>query len=131
MIFGIGTDLVHIPRFQKLYARFPERLPHRILAPVEWNDFEIYLATTKDPSPARYLAKRFAAKEALVKAFGTGMRDGLSFHDFVITKNKLGKPSVTLKGHALNLFQTHYLKEAHISISDERDYVLAFVVIDK
>ena len=76
-----------------------------------------------------FIAKRFAAKEALVKAFGTGFRMGIWFQDFSILNNNLGAPIVKLHNKALKFADDNNIKNILISLSDEKHYALAFVVI--
>ncbi|HRP94937.1 MAG TPA: holo-ACP synthase [Rhodocyclaceae bacterium] len=123
MIHGIGTDIVRIARVGASLARHGERFAERILAVSERDAF----ADSRDP--ARFLAKRFAAKEAFGKALGTGVAVPATLHALSIGHDTLGKP----------LFQysddlARYLAErrmaAHLSLSDETDYVVAFALIE-
>lgn len=122
-IVGIGTDLVHIPRIEQIYARFGARFADRILHPDERTEFN------QSKQPVSFLAKRFAAKEALAKALGTGIAHGVQFHDFIIRKDARGQPQVTLEGGAKRHAAQHPVTAVHLSISDEREYALAFVVL--
>ncbi|WP_301102079.1 holo-ACP synthase [Propionivibrio sp.] len=123
MIAGIGTDIVAIARLGKLYQRHGERALEKLLAPAERADFE------KARDPARFLAKRFAAKEAFGKALGIGIADPATLPNIVVVHNTLGKPAFD---YAPKLAQ--YLAErgllAYLSISDEQDFALAFVVLE-
>jgi holo-[acyl-carrier protein] synthase len=110
MIQGIGTDMVEISRMRALIARRGAAAAQRILAPDEMAE---YLASH---DPARLLAKRFAVKEALAKALGT--------HD------ALGKPQLSLSDDLSRLLATRGITHPHVSISDERLYALAFVVLE-
>jgi holo-[acyl-carrier protein] synthase len=122
MIKGIGTDIVSIARFVRLYTRYPERSMQRLLAPSERVHF------MKTQKPAAFLAKRFALKEAIVKALGTGFR-GISLQDIVITSNALGAPqlapSLRIQERLSELGVTH----VHLSVSDETEYAVAFVIL--
>jgi len=123
MIFGVGTDIAAVARIGRLYERHGERALEKLLAPAEMADF----ARTKDP--ARFLAKRFAAKEAFGKALGIGVATPATLPNIAIVHDTLGKP---VFDYALPL--ADYLAErrlmAHLSISDEAEYAVAFVVLE-
>ena len=125
MIFGIGTDIVQVSRIQKSLDRYGELFARRILAETELEDFRRTL------HPARFLARRFAAKEALAKAYGTGFTGGLTFRDIAVTHDAAGKPMLELAGRAAELQQEMGIGEDFISISDEREYAVAFVTVLK
>ena len=124
MIAGIGTDIAAIARIGRLYERHGERALEKLLAPSEREDF----AAARDP--ARFLAKRFAAKEALGKALGIGVAAPATLPNIAVTHDALGKPAFA---YAAPLAQ--YVAErnltAHLSISDETEYAVAFVVLEK
>ena len=124
MICGIGTDIVAVARMDRAWRRFGERLAHRILAPVELLDFP------KDPFPARFLARRFAAKEAFSKALGLGFRDGLALAQIAVVHDAHHKPSLALSGYADERLRIQGVSASWLSISDEADYALAFVVLE-
>lgn len=124
-IYGIGTDIVLIPRMKDALERFSERFSTRILHPEEIPAFQ------SSSDAARYLAKRFAAKEAASKAFGTGIACGVSFQDFCIRHDALGKPLLEISGQAQQLMLEHSITCSHLSLSDEEDHVVAFVVLEK
>ena len=123
MIYGIGTDIVQVSRIRDCLGRFGERFARRILALDEWTRFE---AAAR---PAHFLAKRFAAKEAAAKALGTGFRDGLGLRDFVIVNDARGRPGLELQGRARELGDEFGIGECFVSISDEREYAVAFVTL--
>lgn len=125
MIFGIGTDIVNVARMADSYARLGEKFAQRILADVEYEAFK----TNKHP--ASFLAKRFAAKEAAAKAFGTGFRQGLSLKHIAVTHDELGRPQLAFYDVADQLKQQFNISEAHLSLSDERDVAVAFVILLK
>lgn len=125
MIFGIGTDIVRVSRIQKSLDRYGERFSRRILAGQELDDLQRTL------HPARFLARRFAAKEAVVKAYGTGFTQGMTFRDIVVSHDAAGKPVLLLSGRALELQQEMGIGETFISISDEQEYAVAFVTLLK
>lgn len=124
MIFGIGTDIVAVARMAAYWQRHGVRGLEKMLAPAERE------ACRSSSDPARFLAKRFAAKEALGKAFGTGIRAPVLLPDIAVEHDELGKPffgySPALAAH----FAARGIK-AHLSISDEHDYVVAFVILEK
>jgi len=123
-IFGIGTDLVEISRIAASLAR-SEALVSRVLTDSERTD---YAAAAQ---PAAFLAKRFAAKEACAKAFGTGIGADLSFQDFEITHDANGRPYLRWLPKAKALAVRLGVGAAHLSISDERDYATAYVVLER
>ena len=125
MIIGIGTDLVKIDRLQKSIDRFGQRFIDRIFSPVE-HDYCI-----KRSDIASCLAKRFAAKEAFVKALGTGMREGIWFRDVTISNNSYGSPSISLSGQAAKRLENMEPFKIHLSLSDEGGFAQAFVIIEK
>ncbi len=122
-IVGLGTDIVEIQRIEQSLTRSP-RLVERVLTPAEQ---QIYAA---HPQPARYFAKRFAAKEAAAKAFGTGIGRGISFQHFEISNNEQGKPAMHLSAGAQVLAEQLAVKNVWLSISDEQDYAMATVILE-
>ncbi|MCA1804831.1 MAG: holo-ACP synthase [Xanthomonadaceae bacterium] len=123
MIYGIGTDIVQVSRIRDCLERFGERFARRILATVEWSRYE------RAAHPAHFLAKRFAAKEAAAKALGTGFRDGLGLRDFIIVSDVRGRPGLEFQGRARELHEELGIGECCVSISDEREYAVAFVTL--
>lgn len=123
-IVGLGTDIVEIARIEAVIERSGESLAKRILTESE---FKQYL---QQAQPARFLAKRFAVKEAAAKALGTGIRNGLAFNQFEVSNDELGKPLLTLNGEALILSQRMNVTHFHVSITDERHYAAATVIIE-
>jgi holo-[acyl-carrier protein] synthase len=124
MIFGIGTDIVDSTRFERMYVRYCDRLADRILSGREMPEFR------SNADPARLLAKRFAAKEAFAKAVGSGFRDPVSLRRISITHDGLGKPVLQFD----EVLRTHLaqlgISGHHLSISDERSMIVAFVVLE-
>ncbi len=123
MIVGIGTDLLEVERMVKALARTPG-LAKRILTPLEQQQFGLA------KQPARFLAKRFAAKEAAVKALGTGIGRGISWQHIEISHDALGKPLLQFSGAALQHAEALQVAGVHLSYSDEQAYVVAFVVLE-
>ncbi|MBF0188221.1 MAG: holo-ACP synthase [Magnetococcales bacterium] len=125
MIQGIGTDIVAVERIRQATERWGEKFLHRIYTASEIS----HCQTMQNPSPC--LAKRFAAKEALVKALGTGMRDGIWFTDIQVSNNASGKPSIKLHGTACRYLEAMGGGTIHLSLSDDDGRAMAFVVIEK
>ena len=123
MIKGIGTDILEVARVEKALAR-TSKLAARILTAKELLDFQ------KSTQAARFLAKRFAAKEAVVKALGTGIGHGVSWQHIEIEKDSLGKPLITLNGGALDRSEMLGVTRCFLSYSDEREYIVAMVVLE-
>lgn len=124
MIHGIGTDIVEVARIESLWARYGERFAARILTEAELTVLAVH------PAPARMLAKRFAAKEAFAKAVGSGMRYPVSFHRVGVTHDSLGKPMLQFDGVLRPYLAQLGITGHHLSISDEREMVVAFVVLE-
>lgn len=124
MIFGIGTDIVAIPRMSELHARHGERALAKLLAAEEM------VQCRKAADPGRYLAKRFAAKEALGKALGIGIRAPMLLPAVAVLNDELGKPYFHFGGELAAYIEARRLR-AHLSISDERDNAIAFVVLEQ
>lgn len=124
MIYGVGTDIVSVVRMAEYWQRHGERGLEKMLAPDE-----------RDPcrassDPGRFLAKRFAAKEALGKALGTGVRDPLLLPAIAVSHDELGKPAFAYSPELAAHLAARGLV-AHLSISDEQDYAVAFVILEK
>ena len=124
MIFGIGTDIVEVSRIAGSIEEFGDAFAERILAEGE---LESYQQTT---IKARFLAKRFAAKEAFSKALGTGLRTPAIFQNIAVSHDELGKPVLILADELQLFLKTKNISHAHISISDEKNLAVAFVVLE-
>jgi len=129
MIAGIGTDLCDVRRIDAALQRHGLRFARRILGPAEWAVFERRLHTSSAHAH-RYLATRFAAKEALAKAIGLGMRHPMGWQACEVVSDELGRPSVQLHGELAAWFQTQGW-QAHLSLSDEAHHALAVVVVER
>ncbi|AWS52211.1 holo-ACP synthase [Providencia rettgeri] len=123
-IVGLGTDIVEIARIESMIERTGDSLAKRILTEAELVQYQ------QQSKPARFLAKRFAVKEAAAKALGTGIRNGLAFNQFEVTNDKLGKPLLSLSDEALTLANCIHATHFHVSITDERHYAVATVIIE-
>lgn len=124
MIYGIGTDIVEYARIAALWARYGERFASRLLSTHELPELEAHT------DPARLLAKRFAAKEAFAKAVGSGMRYPVTLQRIGITHDGLGKPVLRFDETLRTYLAQLGINGHHLSISDERDMVVAFVVLE-
>lgn len=117
-------DIVSAKRIAITYDRFGKRFVNRILAAVEQQELSRYA------EPQGFLARRFAAKEALAKALGTGVRAGIRMRDLVVERGLMGQPQVRFHSNAERFWQRLGSPRAWLSISDERDYVVALVVLE-
>lgn len=124
MIHGVGTDIVRVARLTEALARHGARFAERIL------DASERAAFAAAPDPARLLAKRFAAKEAFGKALGTGVAAPATLHAVRVGHDALGKPLFEFSPALAEYMRERWL-HAHLSLSDETDYVVAFAVIEK
>ena len=124
MIFGIGTDIVEVARIKASIEEFGDTFAHRILAQSE---LDSYQASGIKP---RFLAKRFAAKEAFAKALGTGLRAPATLQNIAVSHDALGKPVLMLAPELQALLDSKNIKQMHISISDEKNLAAAFVVLE-
>jgi holo-[acyl-carrier protein] synthase len=124
VIYGIGTDIVRIQRMADNLGRYGERFAARILTEQEMAVFR------ESAQQAPFLAKRFAAKEAAAKALGTGFRGGLSLRDIGVDNDALGKPVLAFSEHARQVLQNRGVGHTHLSLSDESEYAIAYVVLE-
>lgn len=125
-IRGIGTDLVSVARIASALADHGDRFRARVLVPEERRDLS---GKTVD-AEVRWLAKRWAAKEAVAKAFGTGIGGELSFQDIEIGREPSGRPTLSFRGKGIELARQRGVLHAHLSLSDEGDTALAFVILE-
>ena len=123
MIFGIGTDIVRVNRMERNIHRFGDRFARRILSAQEYQDYQ------KAGQRAHFLAKRFAAKEATVKAMGTGFANGITLKQISVDHDAAGKPELVLSGDAKSFLESNGITQLHISIADEQDHAVAFVTL--
>lgn len=124
MIFGIGTDIVEVSRIETSIAQFGNDFAKRILAESEFESYQ------QSHIKARFLAKRFAAKEAFSKALGTGLRAPATFQNIAVSHDELGKPILVLALELQVFMQSKNISQTHISISDEKNLAVAFVVLE-
>lgn len=121
-IHGVGVDIVSIERIAGVLARYQESFARRILSESEIEEFD------SAPNKNAFMAKRFAAKEAVFKALGTGLANGLSFKDVVIGHEANGKPIVLLGDKALSIMNVDSA-QVWLSISDENRYAVGYALI--
>jgi len=123
VIKGVGTDIIKVARIAHALQNHGERFAARILTPDEMKRYD------SAADSVRYLAKRFALKEAIVKALGTGIAKGVSWQHINTANNEAGQPYATLSDGALSVMQSLGADNLHISLSDEEDYILAFAIL--
>ncbi|MDH4106684.1 MAG: holo-ACP synthase [Gammaproteobacteria bacterium] len=123
MIFGVGTDIVELARVQQTYERFGRHFVDRLLMEEERELFE------RNKWPVRFLAMRFAAKEATVKAMGTGFAHGMWIRDVGIVSNDWGRPTVIWSERGQEVCRRLGIGEGHVSLSDDAGLILAFAVV--
>ena len=121
MIIGVGTDLVEVKRVERAIKRFGERFVRKILCVSEYRCYS-------NDRIAAYVARQFSAKEAVSKALGTGMSGGINFHNIEIIREESGAPVVKLVGAAKAYAESRGISEFHVSLSDEREYAVAYVI---
>tara|TARA_B100001540_G_scaffold112901_1_gene101208 strand:+ start:426 stop:803 length:378 start_codon:yes stop_codon:yes gene_type:complete len=124
MIFGIGTDIVDVERIRKLGSL--EKFADKILS---LNELEVFKSQI-DEKKVTFLAKQFAAKEAVSKALGTGIGKDVRFNQIEILRNSDGKPYLNHDGIITTILNDLGITKTHVSLSDEKKYVLAFVILE-
>ena len=124
MIFGIGTDIVEVERIRKLDSL--EKFADKILS---LNELEVFKSQI-DEKKVTFLAKQFAAKEAVSKALGTGIGKDIRFNQIEILRNSDGKPYLNHDGIITTILNDLGITKTHVSLSDEKKYVLAFVILE-
>ena len=121
MIVGVGTDILDVRRIQRTLARFGTRFTDKVLCAEERRSLS-------GKQLAAYVARQFSAKEAVSKALGTGMRSGVHFRNIEIARKESGAPLVRLTGEAKSRAEELGVSDIHISMSDEHDYAIAYVI---
>ncbi|MGI9223757.1 MAG: holo-ACP synthase [Woeseiaceae bacterium] len=124
MIFGVGTDIVEYARVQATFDRFGEHFVRRILMQEEIELFR------RAKQPVRFLAMRFAGKEATVKAMGTGFRHGVWLRDVGILNNDWGRPIIIWSDRGTKVCEQLGIGSGHVSLTDDAGLVLAFAVVE-
>jgi holo-[acyl-carrier protein] synthase len=123
VIFGIGTDIVQIERMEKIHGRHGQRFAEHLLMPEEMSGYRNHTR------PARYLAMRFAAKEAIVKAMGTGFAHGMWLRDTGIVANQWGQPQIVWSQRGREMCEKLGIGAGHITLTDEAGLVVAVAVL--
>ncbi|HHO75983.1 MAG TPA: holo-ACP synthase [Deltaproteobacteria bacterium] len=123
MICGVGIDMVEIDRIKSLYKEYGQRFLQRV-----FTDHEITYCTSKH-NTSQHLSGRFAAKEAVAKALGTGMLTGIAFKDIEVVKH-LGPPCITLHNRAEAMMKKLNISKIHLSISHDAGLAIAFVILE-
>jgi holo-[acyl-carrier protein] synthase len=125
MIYGTGVDIVDITRFERFVRERMDSLFQRLFTPRE-----LEYCRHKNKC-AQHYALRFAAKEAFFKAYGTGLREGMSWRDVEVVNDELGKPELELHGKAAQIFCERGLKKTFVSLSHDGAYGVALVILEK
>ena len=124
MIYGIGIDVIQIDRFERSLSRWGERLCQRVFTSQELSSCQI------KARPGQHLALRFAAKEAFLKALGTGMFQGIGWKEIEVANETSGRPHLVLRGKAKKSCQQRGIKKIFVSISHEKEYGVAQVLLE-
>jgi len=124
MIVGIGVDIVEVERMRRAVERYGGRFVSKVFTPAE-ADY-----CRRAPHPEQRFATRFAAKEAALKALGTGWTHGVQFLDVEVCNNEFGAPSVTLTGEALAISRRIGVERIHVSLTHHRHFAIAQVVFE-
>lgn len=123
MIYGIGVDVLQLARIERSYRRFGQHFVDRLLLPAELAQL------AKTARPERFLAMRFAAKEAVVKAMGTGFAHGMWIRDVGIVQNPWGKPEVVYSPRGERLRRKLGIGAGHVTLTDEAGLIVAVAVL--
>jgi holo-[acyl-carrier protein] synthase len=124
MILGTGIDIIEVARIASSFEKFGERFLNRVLLP----DETAYCLRHKNPAP--FLAARFAAKEAVSKAFGTGIGAQLGWRDMEIRRQESGEPFVVLHGSGAELFAARGARRLHVSLTHTENYAAATAILE-
>lgn len=123
MIFGIGIDILRVDRVEAVYSRFGDRFVQRLLMPEE---LEMFAQTRRK---LRFLAMRFAAKEAVVKAMGTGFANGMWIRDTGVVPDRFGRPEIVYSARGAHKCAELGVGAGHLSLTDEAGLVVAVAVL--
>lgn len=124
MLSGIGIDMVHNRRVEKLIDRWKGKFLRKVFTEEELEGAE------ESGNRNTTYAANYAAKEAFVKALGTGFRKGIRFHNIIVGRNDLGKPYITLRGDTKKIFEQRGLSGIHTTISHDGEYSVAVVILE-
>jgi holo-[acyl-carrier protein] synthase len=125
MIFGIGTDIVDVLRIEKMESL--DVFAKKILSESELTLYESF----ENKKQINYLAKQFAGKEAISKAFGTGIRNKISFQNIEILRDEHGKPTFNPLNGINDVIADLGIVKTHVSLADEKNYAIAFAILEK
>jgi len=134
MIAGIGTDIVSVKRVESLARAFDKKFLEKIYTKKEIDQANESKFENNFLRKSLFLAKRFSAKEAFAKAIGLGIGRGINFCDIQITNNEFGKPEIEILNNKKSFLKKHLSCEnftIHLSLSDEKDFAIATVIIEK
>lgn len=123
MVFGVGTDIVQVSRIERVWQRFGERFAERLLLDEERELFAV------SKRPVRFLSMRFAIKEAVVKAMGTGFAHGMWVRDVGMVPNDWGRPQIIYSARGRRMCERLGIGGGHVSVTDEGGLVLAIAVL--
>jgi holo-[acyl-carrier protein] synthase len=123
MVFGVGTDIVQSSRVEKIWQRFGERFVNRLLLSEERGLFDV------NKRPVRFLSMRFAIKEAVVKAMGTGFAHGMWIRDVGMVPNAWGQPQIIYSARGRGMCERLGIGDGHVSVTDEAGLVVAIAVL--
>src|ERR1700743_2800708 len=123
MIYGIGIDVLKVDRIERVLEKYGKRFVDHLLMPEERAQLEL------TARPARFLAMRFAAKEAIVKAMGTGFAHGVWIRDVGVVQNSWGKPEVVFSERGEKVRQGLGIGEGHVTLTDEAGLIVAVAVL--
>ena len=131
MILGVGIDLVDIFRIDRILNKYPRQFAKRVLGKRELRTYEKILFSDLRPKEKanRFIAKRLAAKEAVSKAFGTGLRGQISLKTIEVLNDSLGKPYVVVSP-LKDKITLPYFKKIHISLTDENNFAQAIAILE-
>jgi holo-[acyl-carrier protein] synthase len=129
MIYGIGTDIIQISRVEAALARHGDRFAEKILGPEEFEKYLVRRAKV-EVRGLRFLATRFAAKEAFSKAIGLGMRMPMTWRSMQVLNAPGGRPVAVTSGVLKDFMDSNGLA-AQVTLTDEADYAVAFVIVEK
>ncbi|QCI20397.1 holo-ACP synthase [Buchnera aphidicola (Brachycaudus cardui)] len=123
-IVGVGTDIIEILRIKNIFSYYGDEFAKRILSKIEWNEYIF------SKNPIYFLAKKFAGKEAASKALGTGINYGVTFNQLEFYNNQFGKPKLRFLKQSLQKAKEINCKFIHVSISDQKLYAHALVILE-
>lgn len=123
MIFGVGIDVLRVDRVESIYRQYGEKFGHRILMPEEMTSF------ANQHRPERFLAMRFAAKEAIVKAMGTGFANGMWLRDAGVVPDRFGRPEIVFSERGKRKCEELGIDGGHLTLTDEAGLVVAVAIL--